>query len=56
MFHFSCLFFTHYLCEKYHKSNKVQYYTTDCVRWVPRLALLDLTSKLNLMNALSEQN
>ena len=56
MFYFSCLFFTHYLCEKYHKSIKVQYCTTDCVRWVPRLTLLDLTSKLNLMNVLSEQN
>ena len=32
----------YYLCEKYYKPIRVQYYITDCVSWVPRLTLLDL--------------
>ena len=32
----------YYLCEKYYKPITVQYYTANCVTWVPRLALLDL--------------
>ena len=38
-----CLLFTYYLCEKYYKPITVQYYVADCIRWVPRLTLLDLT-------------
>ena len=42
----------YYLCEKYYKYYctviVVQYYTADCVSWVPRLTLLDLTNKLDL--------
>ena len=33
----------YYLCEEYYKPIKVQYYTANCVRWVPRL-----TNKLDL--------
>ena len=32
----------YYLCEKYYKPVTVQYYIADCVRWVPKLTLLDL--------------
>ena len=32
----------YYLCEKYYTSIIVQYYKANCVRWVPRLTLLDL--------------
>ena len=39
---FLCLLFMYYLCEKYYKPIRVQYYITDCVSWVPRLTLLDL--------------
>ena len=39
---FYFLFFMYYLCEKHYKPITVQYYTADCVSWVPRLALLDL--------------
>ena len=37
-------FFTYYLHEKYYKPIMLyrQYYIADCVRWVPRLTLLDL--------------
>ena len=42
MFHFLCLFFMYYLCEKYYKPITAQYYIADCVSWVPRLTLLDL--------------
>ena len=38
----------YYLCEKYYKPITVQYYIADCVSWVPRLTLLDLTNKLDL--------
>ena len=30
------LFFIHYLYEKYYKPITVQYYTVNCVSWVPR--------------------
>ena len=40
----------YYLCEKHYKPIAVQYYIANCVSWVPRLTLLDLT------NTLSEQN
>ena len=40
----------YYLCEKYYHSITVQYYTADCVTWVPRLTLSDL------MNTLPEHN
>ena len=33
----------YYLCEKYYKPVTVQYCIVDCVSWVPRLTLLDLT-------------
>ena len=32
----------YHLCEKYYKPLRVQYYTANCVSWVPRLTLLDL--------------
>ena len=48
MFYFLCLFFMHYLCEKYYKTLTVQYYIANCVHWVPRLTLLDFTNKLDL--------
>ena len=38
----------YYLCEKYYTHITVQYYIADCVSWVPRLTLLDLTNKLDL--------
>ena len=38
----------YYLCEKYYKPITAQYYIADCVSWVPRLTLLDLTNKLDL--------
>ena len=37
-----CFFFMYYLCDKYYTSIIVQYYKANCVRWVPRLTLLDL--------------
>ena len=40
---FFFMFAMYYLCEEYYKPNKVQYYTANCVRWVPRL-----TNKLDL--------
>ena len=36
------MFFVYHLCEKYYKSITVQYYTTDCISWVPMLTLLNL--------------
>ena len=42
MLYFLCLFFIHYLCEKYHKPTSVPYSIADCVSWVPKLTLLDL--------------
>ena len=44
----------YYLCGKYYKPITVQYYTADCVSWVPRLTLLDL--QIGVTNALSEWN
>ena len=38
----------YYLCEKYYKSITVQYCIDYCVRWAPRLTLLDLMNKLDL--------
>ena len=38
----------YYLCEKYYKPNTVQYYIANCVSWVPRLTLLDLTKQPDL--------
>ena len=45
---FFVFFLMYYLCEKYYKPITVQYYIADCVSWVPRLTLLDLTNKLDL--------
>ena len=39
-----CSFFMYYLCEKYCNPITVQYYIAACVRWAPRLHLLDLGS------------
>ena len=38
LFHF-CMY---HLCQKYNQSITVEYYIADCVRWVPRITLLDL--------------
>ena len=38
----------YYLCEKDYKPITIQYYIADCVSWVPRLILLDLTNELDL--------
>ena len=44
-----CIFvFMYYLCEKYHKPITAECYIADCLSWVPRLTLLDLTNKLDL--------
>ena len=48
------MFVMHYLCEEYYKPGKVQYHTANCVRWVPRLTLVDL--QIGLANPLSEWN
>ena len=37
-----CLLVMYYLCEKYYKPIRVQYYIANCVSRVPRLDLLDL--------------
>ena len=39
IFYFLCLL---YFSEKYYKPITVQYYTANCVSWVPRLTSLDL--------------
>ena len=49
---FLCLFFMCYLCEKYYKPIRVQYFIADCVSSVPRLTLLDL--QIELTNVLSK--
>ena len=50
---FPRLFFMCHLCEKFYKPITVLYCIADCVSWVPRLTLLDLTNKLGLLpNAL----
>ena len=43
-----CFLWTYYLCEKYYKPITVWYNIADCISWVPRLTLLDLTNKLDL--------
>ena len=42
VFFLYCLFVFYYLCEKYYHHITVQYYTADCVNWVPGLTLLGL--------------
>ena len=54
VFFIFCLFFMYYLCEKYYKPIRVQYFIADCVSSVPRLTLLGL--QIALMNVLSEWN
>ena len=44
----------YYLCEKYYKPIKVQYYIAKWVSWVPRLTVLDL-EQTGLTDALLEQ-
>ena len=46
----------YYLFGKYYKPITVQYYKSDCVSWVLKLTLLDLTNKLGLRNMLLEWN
>ena len=48
------LLFMYYLCEKYYKPIKVQYFIVNWVSWVPRLTVLDL-EQIGLTNALLEQ-
>ena len=45
----------YYLCEKYYKPSTVQYYIGDCVSWVPRLTLLDLTNTLSERNSFMDR-
>ena len=40
----------YYFCEKYSRPITIQYYLADCVSWVPRLTLLDLTNVLSEWN------
>ena len=42
------LFLIYCLCEKYYKTITVKYYIADCVSWVPRLTLLDLSLGLEV--------
>ena len=42
----------YYSCEKYFKPITIQYYTADCVSWVPRLTLLDLRKNWTYERAL----
>ena len=44
MFSLFFMFFMYYLCEKYHKPIIIQNCITDCLSWIPRLILLDLTN------------
>ena len=37
--YFLCMY---YFCKKCYKPITAQYYTADCISWVPRLTLLDL--------------
>ena len=53
-FIFLFVFLMHYLCEKYYKPIRVQYFIADCVSSVPRLSLLDL--QIVLMSVLLEWN
>ena len=34
----------YYLCEKYQKPITVQYYTDDCISWVPQFRLAQFSS------------
>ena len=43
-----CLFFMCYLCEKYHKPIMVHDCIADCLSWVPRLTLLNLTREMGV--------
>ena len=52
MLYFLCLFFMYYLCEKCYKPIIVQYYIANCVSWVPRLTLLDLSTNLTYEHVL----
>ena len=48
-----CLFlWMHYL---YYKLITVQYYTANCVSWVPRLTLLDLQTDWTYEHALGKE-
>ena len=51
---FLLVFLMHYLCEKYYKPIRVQYFIADGVSSVPRLSLLDL--QIVLMSVLLEWN
>ena len=42
----------YYLCEKYYKPIRVQYYIADCVSWVPRLTWWDLRTNWTYEHAL----
>ena len=42
VFIFCICIFMYCLCDKYHKPITVQYYTANCVSWVPRLTMLEL--------------
>ena len=43
----------YYLCENYYKPITVKYYIANCVRWGPKLILLDY-EQTGLTNGLSE--
>ena len=53
--YFLCLLFMYHLWEKYCKPIAVQYYTVDCVSWVPRLTLLDLRTNWTYEHALGTE-
>ena len=40
--------FMYYLCEKYHKPIMVHDCIADCLSWVPRLTLLNLTREMGV--------
>ena len=44
----ACLFLLAIICVKSYKPIASQYYTAECVSWVPVVTLLDLTNKLDL--------
>ena len=49
------LFCVYCLCEKYHNPITIQHYIANCVRWVPRLTLLDLGTNWTFEQALSKE-
>ena len=49
---FLWVFKVYSLCEKYYKPITAQYYIANCVRWVPRLTLLDLGTNWTYEHAL----